>query len=157
MMSIRSGERAMRGPGRTGALDEGLETVLTQRAAAYLRAAHDLTGEDGRAAASLAARRALAATPHWRLERAGLAVIEEAARLAAPLKVGAVGALTVLPAQAPQAMPEQNLDRLGLGDFVGGTRRAQRRLRARLRSLGPTPALVAVLMAVLLLTPGLPH
>jgi hypothetical protein len=54
-------------------------------------------------------------------------------------------------------MPEQNLDRLGLGDLRGGTRRVRRLLWVRLRAFGATPALLAIAVIGLLLLPGLPH
>ncbi|MCF8481958.1 MAG: hypothetical protein K9H25_16155 [Rhodospirillum sp.] len=157
MMSKKIQDRGTKGPSVSGVSSPGLEGALTVRAVAYLRSAHGMVGEVGLQAATLAARRALAATPHWRLERAGLAVIEEAARLAKGTHGFLDVPLMVLPEGAPRAMPEQNLDRAGLGDLLGGTRRARRRLRVRLRAFGVVPALVLAALVGLLFLPGLPH
>ncbi|WP_413205993.1 hypothetical protein [Rhodospirillum sp. A1_3_36] len=142
---------------RAGLVTPGLESALMARAVAYLRAAYGMTGEVGQEAAALAARRALAATPNWRLERVGRAVIEEASRLAVGTSDLMSRPLVVLPEGAPRAMPEQNLDRMGLGDLRGGTRRARRRLWVRLRAIGTTPALLLIAVIGLLVLPGLPH
>ncbi|ABC22934.1 hypothetical protein [Rhodospirillum rubrum] len=139
-----------------GLVSGGLEGVLASRAALYLRVAHNLDSTAAREAGSLAARRAIAVTPHWRLESAGRAAIREAQTLVGRADSDfATLRGAFLPPDAPRAMPEQNLDRLGFGDLGAGTRRVQRRLLVRLRNAGPELAALVVMAVTFLARPGL--